>query len=257
MAKRRPKARTPARVFLLSPANCSGRRAQLMLSPRAGFDLARQLQSPPGAPLGDVFAFVSGLYFRGKLAYARRFARPPDPADPVAAGGVLVITPNAGLRSADTPITLKSLEAFAAVSIDLGNAAYRGPLEHGARSLRDAVGPECDVVLLGSIASGKYVEVLQPIFGDRLVFPPAFVGRGDMSRGGLMLRCVLAGMELDYAPVAGATRHGQRPPKLAPMRGILGTPEGVPYDRDPAVGRPFKGAAPKIGGRSFKGAKKR
>ena len=96
------------------------------------------------------------------------------------------------------------LEAFAAVSIDLANGAYRQPLESGARALLDAVGPDCDVVLLGSIASGKYVEVLQPIFGDRLVFPPAFVGRGDMSRGGLMLRCVLAGVELEYAPIAGA-----------------------------------------------------
>ena len=233
-------------MFLLSPANCGGVRARLVMSPAAQFGLARQLRSAEGTSLGDVFSFVSGLYFRGKLAYARRFARPPDPSDPVAGGGVLVITPNAGLRSADTPITLKSLEAFAAVSIDLANAAYRGPLEHGARALRDAVGPECDVVLLGSIASGKYVEVLQPIFGDRLVFPPAFVGRGDMSRGGLMLRCVLAGMELDYAAVAGATRHGQRPPKLAPIKGILGgTPEGVPYDGvrpKKVVGRPFKGA---------------
>src|SRR5687768_5798923 len=193
----------------------------MVMSPAAQFALARQLRSVEGTSLGDVFSFVSGLYFRGKLAYARRFARPPDPADPVAAGGVLVITPNAGLRSADTPITLKSLEAFAAVSIDLGNAAYRGPLEHGARSLRDTVGPECDVVLLGSIASGKYVEILQPIFGDRLVFPPAFVGRGDMSRGGLMLRCVMAGVELEYVSIAGAVRHGQRPPRLEPIKGIL------------------------------------
>jgi hypothetical protein len=213
----------PGRVFLLSPANCGGVRARMVMSPMAQFELARRLRSPDGASLGDLFSFVSGLYFRGKLAYARRFARPPDPTDPVTGGGVLVITPNAGLRSADTPITLKSLEAFATASIDLANAAYRGPLEHGARSLREAVGPDCEVVLLGSIASGKYVEVLQPIFADRLVFPPAFVGRGDMSRGGLMLRCVLAGLELDYAPVAGATRHGQRPPKLAPIKGILGT----------------------------------
>src|SRR5262245_28602258 len=204
------------RVFLLSPANCGGIRAKQVVSEVAQFALAAQLRTSEGAALGDVFSFVSGLYFRGKLAYARRFAQPPDPADPVAAGGVLVITPNAGLRSPDTPVTLASLEAFASVSIDLANTAYRQPLERGAHVLKEAVGPECDVVLLGSIASGKYVEVLQPIFGDRLVFPPAFVGRGDMSRGGLMLRCVLAGVELEYAPVAGATRHGQRPPKLAP-----------------------------------------
>src|SRR5687768_3342139 len=193
----------------------------MVMSPAAQFTVARQIRSAEGAAIGDVFSFVSGLYFRGKLAYARRFASPPDPADAVAAGGVLVITPNAGLRSADMRIGLDSFEAFAGTSIGADNPAYRRPLERSARALLDAVGPECDVVLLGSIASGKYVEVLQPIFGDRLVFPPSFVGRGDMSRGGLMLRCVLAGLELDYAPVAGAARHGQRPPKLAPIRGIL------------------------------------
>src|SRR5438067_2564970 len=97
-----PRRREPSRVFLLSPANLGGIRAQMMLSPNARFDLARQLQSAQGAPLGDIFSFVSGLYFRGKLAYARRFARPPDPSEPIAAGGVLVITSNAGLRTVDT-----------------------------------------------------------------------------------------------------------------------------------------------------------
>ena len=191
------------------------------MSPVAQFALARQLRTAEGAPLGDVFSFVSGLYFRGKLAYARRYAQPPDPADPVTAGGVLVITPNAGLRSADTPIGLESFKSFADVSIDLKNPAYRGPLAQGAAALLESVGPDCEVVLLGSIASGKYVEVLQPVFGERLVFPPDFVGRGDMSRGGLMLRCVTAGVELDYAPIAGASRHGQRPPKLAPIPRIM------------------------------------
>jgi hypothetical protein len=206
------------RVFLLSPANCGGARARMVAAPAAEFELARRLRSREGALLGDVFSFVSGLYFRGKLAYARRFAAPPDPADPATAGGVLVITPNAGLRSADTSVTLQSFHAFAGTSIDIANPAYRQPLERSARSLLDCAGPDCDVVLLGSIASGKYVEVLQPIFGDRLVFPPAFVGRGDMSRGGLMLRCVDAGTELDYAPVTGAVRTGKRPPKLQPLK---------------------------------------
>lgn len=187
-------------------------------SPRAAFTLAQQLRSAEGARLGEVFSFVSGLYFRGKLAYARRFARPPDPADPVAAGGVLVITPNAGLRAADTPVTLESFRGFASVDIDLKNRAYRAPLEQGARALLTAVGAECEVVLLGSIASGKYVDLLLPIFGERLMFPIHFVGRGDMSRGGLMLRCAAAGLELDYVPLAGAVRHGQRPPKLEPIR---------------------------------------
>ena len=212
-----PRAVRPSRVFLLSPANCSGRRAQLILSSAATFALARELRSRPGAALGDVFSFVSGLYFRGKLAYARRFARPPDVADPVTGGGVLVITPNAGLRAPDTRVTCKSLRAFAGVDIDLNNPAYRRPLERAAVALREAIGEECEVVLLGSIASGKYVELLLPIFGSQLVFPPHFVGRGDMSRGGLMLRCVAAGLELEYAPLQGAVRHGERPPKLPPQ----------------------------------------
>ena len=165
-----------------------------------------------------MFSFVSGLYFRGKLAYARRFAHPPDPSEPMAAGGVLVITPNAGLRSADTPITVDSFRGFAEVDIDLRNAKYRAPLEQAARALLSAIGSDCEVVLLGSVASGKYVDLLLPIFGERLMFPPDFVGRGDMSRGGLMLRCVAAGFELPYVSIAGAIRHGQRPPKLEPLR---------------------------------------
>jgi len=206
------------RIFLLSPANCGGRRAGQIVSDRAEFPLARLLRSEDGAPLGDVFAFMSGLYFRGKLAYARCFTDPPDADDPMAASGVLVITPNAGLRGADVAVTRESIQAFAAEPISLDNERYLRPLERSAVALRASVGSDCDVVLLGSVASGKYVEVLQPVFGDRLLFPSSFVGRGDMSRGGLMLRCVETGLELDYVAIAGATRHGPRPPKLAPLR---------------------------------------
>ena len=209
-------------MFLLSPANCGGIRAKRVVSEVAQFALAAQLRTPEGAPLGEVFSFVSGLYFRGKLAYARRFARSPDPTDRIVEGGVLVITPNAGLRAADVAVTADSIRAFAGEDIDLTNARYRRPLEQGARALFDSIGSECEVVLLGSIASGKYVEVLLPIFGEQLVFPPAFVGRGDMSRGGLMLRCAESGLELDYAPIAGAIRQGRRPPKLEPRgRGLM------------------------------------
>jgi hypothetical protein len=220
MAQRRPK--TPPRIFLLSPANCSGHRAQLVLAPAARFPLARELQSRDGATLGDLFSFMSGLYFRGKLAYARRFARPPDPDDPVTADGVLVITPNAGLRAADTRVTVDSLRAFADARIDLANASYRQPLERAARTLKAAIGQRCEVVLLGSVASGKYVDLLLPVFGRQLLFPHHFVGRGDMSRGGLMLRCVEAGLELEYVPIEGAIRHGPRPPKLEPRRARRG-----------------------------------
>ena len=198
------------RIFLLSPANCGGTRARQIMSDAAQFTLAQQLRAPEGAQLGDVFSFMSGLYFRGKLAYARHFTRPPDPADPLVAGGVLVITPNAGLLAADVPVTRDAIRAFAGEPIDLENTRYRQPLEHGARTLLACVGPDCEVVLLGSIASGKYVEVLLPIFGERLVFPPVFVGRGDMSRGALLLRSVRNDAELTYEPVAGATRRGSR-----------------------------------------------
>src|SRR5262245_28338605 len=206
------------RVFLLSPANCGGIRARQVLSDVSQAALAVRLCTSEGASLGEVFSFVSGLYFRGKLAYARRFARPPDPTDRLVAGGVLVITPNAGLRAADVAVTADSIRAFSGEPIDLTNARYRRPLEQGARALVDSIGPDCEVVLLGSIASGKYVEVLLPVFGDRLVFPPAFIGRGDMSRGGLMLRCVDSGAELDYVPIAGAIRNGRRPPRLEPLQ---------------------------------------
>jgi hypothetical protein len=206
-----------SRIFLLSPANCGGRRATQITSERAGFPLATALRGEAGAPLGDIFSFVSGLYFRGKLSYARRFARPADRDCPVVGSGVLVITPNAGLRAPETPVTRESVRAFARVDIDLANRKYVDPLVRSARAVSDAAGPECEVVLLGSIASGKYVEALLPIFGPRLLFPREFVGRGDMSRGGLMLRCVSAGQELDYIPLDGAVRRGQRPPKLIPL----------------------------------------
>jgi len=207
-----------SRIFLLSPAHCGGKRAKQILSPKAAFPLAEQLRSKEGARLGDVFSFVSGLYFRGKLTYARRFAAPDDLAGPAGSvgSGVHIITANAGLREPDTYITLDALLAFADGEVDPSNARYRRPLEGSARALAAEIGPDCEVVLLGSVASPKYVDVLSGIFGERLRFPIDFVGRGDMSRGGLLLRKVQEGIELEYAPVMGTVRHGSRPPKLPP-----------------------------------------
>ena len=182
------------------------------MNSRAEFELARQVRSPEGAPIGDVFSFLSGLYFRGKLAYAREFATPPRGVP-----GALVITTNEGLRSPDEPVTLTRLKRFARGDIDQADRRYRRPLLRDARLIAEAAGRNCEVVLLGSVASGKYVDVLGQVFGERLLFPIAFVGRGDMSRGGLMLRCARAGIELEYVPVAGAVRHGPRPPKLPPL----------------------------------------
>jgi hypothetical protein len=210
-----------SRIFLLSPANCSGRRAKILLSERAEFDLAVRLRSSQGVAVGEAFAFISGLYFKGKLAYALEFARPPEPDLPLTASGALVITPNAGLRAVETAVTVDALRTFATVDIAANDPRYRKPLLASARTLAEEIGEDCEVVLLGSIASAKYVDVLLQVFGERLVFPIEFVGRGDMSRGGLLLRSVQSGTELTYAPVKGAVRHGPRPPRLAPIRGIM------------------------------------
>ena len=211
--RRRP---SPRRVFILSPARADGERAQMLLSPRATFPLAMRLRSVEGAPLGEVMSFLSGLYFRGKLAYARAFARPPARTE-----GVLVITSDGGLQPASAPLTVEALQRAARVDIDARNPRYRQPLEESAVALAARLGSRDDVVLLGSIASEKYVSILTAVFGPRLVFPVDFVGRGDMSRGGLLIRCVAAGAELTYAPVLGAVRSGPRPPKLAPIPGIM------------------------------------
>jgi hypothetical protein len=197
------------RVFLLSPANAAGERMGLVLRSGAVFPLARAVQSEGGAPLGEVFRFTSGLYFRGKLAYAEAFARPPRGVP-----GALVIAPGAGLVPPEARVRAAELRALGAVPVDPRDERYLIPLERDARMLADAVGTRCEVVLLGSIASGKYVDPLLDVFGERLVFPVAFVGRGDMSRGGLMLRCVRAGLELEYVAVEGAVRHGPRPARL-------------------------------------------
>lgn len=201
-----------SRIFLLSPARCDGERAKLILNPRAEFPLARTLREPAGVEIGEVFSFLSGLYFRGKLAYARAFARAPE-----AHAGTLVITTERGLVPPATRVTRDDLCAFADVDIGGGDERYLGPLRRDVRHLASSL-PEAEVVLLGSIATGKYVDTLVEALGERVVFPSEFVGRGDMSRGGLLLRRVREGRELDYIPVAGAVRHGARPPKLAPLR---------------------------------------
>ncbi|HEY2385540.1 MAG TPA: hypothetical protein VGK30_01145, partial [Candidatus Binatia bacterium] len=132
------------------------------------------------------------------------------------AAGALVITAGGGLVGLDQPVDAAVLRAMAGVPIDQRERRYLEPLLRDAVELERRCGPRCRVVLLGRVATGKYVEPLQAVFGERLLFPTAFVGRGDMSRGGLLLRCADAGLELDYAPIARAARHGARPAKLPP-----------------------------------------
>ena len=209
-----------ARVFLLSPAHCGGKRASYLYNDLARFELARQVRTPAGAPLGDVFTFLSGLYFRGKWAYARAFASPPP-----GAAGSYVITTNRGLVPPETPVTLPELRDMGCVDIHEADDRYRGPLERDLRALASGCA-DCPFILLGSVATGKYVDVLLGVLGERLLFPEEFAGRGDMSRGGLMLRCVEEGRELAYVPVASAVRHGKRPPKLEPRRWGVRNAEG-------------------------------
>lgn len=180
----------------------------MVLSERAQFALASKLRQE-GAPLGEVFSFISGLYFRGKLAYARTFASPP-----AGVPGSFVITAGRGLLPPETLVTLAELREIAAVPVDSTNPGYRLPLERDAQILAGVSGPDCEVVLLGSVATAKYLDVLTAVFGERLLYPADFAGRGDMSRGGLMLRCARAGIELNYEPLGRVTRHGPRPPKL-------------------------------------------
>lgn len=201
------------RVFLLSPAYAGGQRARMIMSERAQFDLARRLRSEQPPTLGEVFTFLSGLYFRGKLAYANAFA-----PEGKTRSSVLVITPTRGLVPAATPVGLADLLEFAEVDIDEADPRYRVPLERDVKKLAKKLSAKGEAVLLGSVATGKYVDVLLEHFGPRLCFPADFVGRGDMSRGGLLLRCAVDRNELAYISVAGAVRKGKRPPKLEPRR---------------------------------------
>lgn len=184
----------------------------MVLSPKAAFPLAVRLHAG-SVPIGELFAHMSGLYFRGKITYARAFGR------------ALVITPDQGLVPAEQSVTAQVLGRFAGAEISVQNTTYRLPLERTALELAEASDADALFVLLGSVASDKYVQVLGPVLGLRLVFPSAFIGRGDMSRGGLLLRAAASGEELEYVPVIGAVRRGRRPPKLEPVRPPL------PYSR--------------------------
>jgi hypothetical protein len=198
----------PFRIFLLSPAHCGGKRAELLLNERASFPLAVRLRSTAGVALGEAFSFLSGLYFRGKLAYADHFARPP-----AGKPGVHVITTDRGLLSAADAVGIEDLRRFGTVDISADQPGYRLPLVRDVTLLGQL--QDVEVVLLGSVATGKYVDILLEAIGERLLFPTEFVGRGDMSRGALLLEAVRNRSELTYQPLAGAIRRGRRAPKVS------------------------------------------
>ena len=137
-------------VFLLSPAYCGGRRASILLNPDS--EATTTLEMRAGRlSLGRAFAFMSGLYFRGKLTYAQRF------------GETLIITPTRGLQPPDLPFSLALLREFAVGDVSLDSPEYRTALERDVVALAARIGRKAQVILLGSVASGKYVDVLLPI----------------------------------------------------------------------------------------------
>jgi hypothetical protein len=207
---RSPKDEDKPRVFLLSPANMAGVRAKLLLNTRATFAQARQFHDK-GLPLADVFTFTSGLYFRGKIRYARHFAS-ANRRDVVR-----VITSNAGLVDPDTIVGPREIAGYGETEIDPADPKYHGPLRRDAQRLASRTG-NGPVILLGSIATPKYRHVLLDVFGDRLFFPIDFVGRGDMSRGALLLRAVEANAELPYASVHDAVFTGKRAARVTEVR---------------------------------------
>jgi hypothetical protein len=158
----------PHRIFLLSPAYAGGQRARMIMSERATFALAQRLRHE-GATLAEVFTFLSGLYFRGKIAYARVFGCAAD-----GSCTSFVITPTRGLIDAETRITLDDLREFAEIDIKSADPRYRKPLERDARRLARSLPRDAEIVLLGSIASGKYVDALLHHFGERLRFVVAY-----------------------------------------------------------------------------------
>lgn len=210
----------PEKVFLLSPANLNGLRAKQLMSPRAKFDAALMYRSPEGVPIALAFAFMSALYFRGKITYALQFA-------PVE--NIFVIAPGFGLVGPDWRITQETIKTLQKTEVDVRKRNYRKPLERDTKALAARLSGDAQVVLLGSVASGKYVDILWPILGERLVFPAMFAGLGDMSRGGLLLRAARANRELDYTSLA-APRHKDRndPVELARewARNVLSSPMG-------------------------------
>jgi len=203
---------TPSRIFLLSPAKAGGRRYSILTSDKANFELALKFRAG-SATLGEIYSFISGLYFRGKMAYSAAFG-----AAQRQSSSVLVIVPGLGLLPPATVFSPEQLQATAKIDVDEDNPVHHDSLRAAAASLDRVTGRQCSFVLLGSVASAKYTTALLKVLDHRLLFPAEFVGRGDMSRGGIMLRSAASGQELTYIPVSGAQLRGPRPARLNPKQ---------------------------------------
>ncbi|MGB7438381.1 MAG: hypothetical protein WBR26_14495 [Candidatus Acidiferrum sp.] len=190
-------------IYLLSPAFSAGRRAQMLVNPQAEFELARRLRTS-GILLAEAFVFMSPLYFRGKLAYAAVFSR-----ETAGIPGTLLITPSRGLLPPETVVGIADLQEICGERIVAKNPKYTDPLERDLRALSATIGQDSGVVLLGSIATTKYVPLLVDALGERLFVPHDFIGLGNMSRGALLLRCSREKSELKYVRVTEVLRREQ------------------------------------------------
>ncbi|HVS65001.1 MAG TPA: hypothetical protein VMT85_16025 [Thermoanaerobaculia bacterium] len=190
-----------ATTFLISPASLHGVRGRRLLAPGASGVWPRRLRG--GAPIGELFTAVSSLYFRGKLAYALRFG---------GAGGTLVIAPGVGLVTPEWRLDREAALRMSEIRVRSSEDAYRRPLEQALRRLLDETGG--DFVFLGSLATDRYLAVLAPLLGSRLLTPAALYGMGNMRRGSVLLEAAESGEELEYVPCRPPqARRSKRPPE--------------------------------------------
>ena len=219
--------RVSHRVFLLSPASCAGKRCAQLVARGADFELAVRVRDG-GAPIGEVFSFLSSLYFRGKLAYARRFAAPP-----AGCPGVLVITAGRGLVPPETAITIaRRARVQRACRSTRASAAMPQPLRDDARgSARARSGGHRDRAARQHRDAQVRRRAGRGVRPSRSLFPGDFVGRGDMSRGGLLLRAARAASSSATRRSTARERHGRRPAKLPRCRAQRAVGGFTPYDR--------------------------
>src|SRR5437763_3836997 len=133
------------RVFLLSPASTSGTRAKQLMSPRAQFPTALRFRAGE-VMIAEAFAFMSALYFRGKIAYALHFA---------GAENTFVIAPGFGLVPPTWTLDEERMKKMSRTDVDVKDRTYVKTLRDTAKKLASTLDSEAEVVLLGSVASGK------------------------------------------------------------------------------------------------------
>jgi hypothetical protein len=190
------------------------------------------------------YTYTSSLYFRGKMAYAKRFAAPP-----AACGGegVYVIAPGYGLVPPSWLIDPRKLKKLSEVPVDPDVTAYRAPLERHARGLVETLAADTRVVLLGSLLPGKYLQTLWPIFEEMLMVPKCFIGVGVRTplqwgplflatapRNGYPSRGTPAACRLEWSGVGLCGMRGTGEAfeeEAGPMSGRL----TIPRDRDRVV----------------------